>query len=308
MKIQSKVLVVGDVMIDRYWMGMANRLSPEAPVPVVNVSEKNDRLGGAANVAANVASIGGQAGLLAIIGDDDNGRYLEDALAKQNIKSYLVRSDKSPTTVKIRVVAQHQQMLRCDFEAPPSISDVNAVLNEFSRIVKHYDVVIFSDYGKGVLSEVSQMIEICNRNCIPCLIDPKGNDYSKYRGATAITPNKSELRQIVGSWSSEEELITKASSLRDELKLDYLVLTRSEEGVSLFSSEGIQNIKATAKEVFDVSGAGDTVIAVMATLFANDCSFEKATYWANKAAGIVVGKFGTAVIDADELFSQVINE
>lgn len=308
MKIQSKVLVVGDVMIDRYWMGMANRLSPEAPVPVVNVSERNDRLGGAANVAANVASIGGQAGLLSIIGDDENGRYLEDALAKQNIKSYLVRSSESPTTVKIRVVAQHQQMLRCDFEASPSISDVNGILNEFSRIVKHYDVVIFSDYGKGVLSEVSQMIEICNRNCIPCLIDPKGNDYSKYRGATAITPNKSELRQIVGSWCSEEELVAKASSLRDELKLDYLVLTRSEEGVSLFSSEGIQNIKATAKEVFDVSGAGDTVIAVMATLFANDCSFEEATYWANKAAGIVVGKFGTAVIDADELFSQVINE
>lgn len=308
MKIQSKVLVVGDVMIDRYWMGMANRLSPEAPVPVVNVSEKNDRLGGAANVAANVASIGGQAGLLAIIGDDENGRYLEDALAKQNIKGYLVRSDKSPTTVKIRVVAQQQQMLRCDFEAPPSITDIKSILSEFSRIIKDYDVVIFSDYGKGVLSEVSQMIEICNRNDIPCLVDPKGNDYFKYRGSTAITPNKSELRQIVGSWSSEEELITKASSLRDELELDYLVLTRSEEGVSLFSSEGIQNIKATAKEVFDVSGAGDTVIAVMATLFANDCSFEQATYWANKAAGIVVGKFGTAVIDADELFSQVINE
>lgn len=308
MKIQSKVLVVGDVMIDRYWMGMANRLSPEAPVPVVNVSEKNDRLGGAANVAANVASIGGQAGLLAIIGDDENGRHLEDALAKQNIKSYLVRSGESPTIVKIRVVAQQQQMLRCDFEAPPSITDIESILSEFSRIIKDYDVVIFSDYGKGVLSEVSQMIEICNRSGIPCLVDPKGNDYSKYRRSTAITPNKSELRQIVGSWSSEEELIKKASSLRDELKLDYLVLTRSEEGVSLFSSEGIQNIKATAKEVFDVSGAGDTVIAVMATLFANGCSFEKATYWANKAAGIVVGKFGTAVIDADELFSQVINE
>lgn len=308
MKIRSKVLVVGDIMIDRYWMGMASRLSPEAPVPVVNVSEKNDRLGGAANVAANVASIGGQVGLLAIIGDDENGRYLEAALEKQNIKNYLLRSLTSPTTVKIRVVAQHQQMLRCDFEAPPSTSDVESVLEEFSRIVKDFDVVIFSDYGKGVLTKVSQMIEICNQNGIPCFVDPKGNDYSKYNGSTAITPNKSELRQIVGPWNSEEELIGKASSLRDKLNLKYLVLTRSEEGVSLFSSEGVQNIKATAKEVFDVSGAGDTVIAVMATLFANDYSFEKATYWANKAAGIVVGKFGTAVIDADELFSQVINE
>ena len=298
---QARLLVVGDVMLDRYWFGDTERISPEAPVPVVHVSKVDERLGGAANVARNAASIGAQISILGVVGDDEPGRRIEELLKAQGVKSFLQRDASLPTTVKLRVVARQQQLIRLDFEQTPTHEALLNKLEQFQSLLKDVDAVIFSDYGKGGLTHVTQMIAAARAAGKVVLVDPKGDEYSKYQGATIITPNRSELRQVIGRWKDEAELTLKAQELREQLKLDALLLTRSEEGMSLFTAAGVEHVKAVAREVFDVSGAGDTVIATMAVALAAKWPAGQAMKLANKAGGIVVGKLGTATVSLEEL-------
>jgi rfaE bifunctional protein kinase chain/domain len=298
---QARLLVVGDVMLDRYWFGDTERISPEAPVPVVHVSKVDERLGGAANVARNAASIGAQISILGVVGDDEPGRRIEELLKAQGVKSFLQRDASLPTTVKLRVVARQQQLIRLDFEQTPTHEALLNKLEQFQSLIKDVDAVIFSDYGKGGLTHVTQMIAAARAAGKVVLVDPKGDEYSKYQGASIITPNRSELRQVIGRWKDEAELTLKAQQLREQLKLDALLLTRSEEGMSLFTAAGVEHVKAVALEVFDVSGAGDTVIATMAVALAAKWPAGQAMKLANKAGGIVVGKLGTATVSLEEL-------
>jgi len=298
---QARLLVVGDVMLDRYWFGDTERISPEAPVPVVHVSKMDERLGGAANVARNAASIGAQIAILGVVGDDEPGQRIEDLLKAQGVKSYLQKDPSLPTTVKLRVVARQQQLIRLDFEETPTHEALLNKLEQFQSLLSDVDAVIFSDYGKGGLTHVTQMIRAAREAGKVVLVDPKGGDYSKYQGASIITPNRSELRQVIGRWKDEADLTAKAQQLRQDLKLDALLLTRSEEGMSLFTADGVEHVKADAREVFDVSGAGDTVIATMAVALAAQWSAGQAMKLANKAGGIVVGKLGTATVSLEEL-------
>jgi len=298
---QARLLVVGDVMLDRYWFGDTERISPEAPVPVVLVSKNDERLGGAANVARNAASMGAQISILGVVGDDEPGRRIEQMLEAQGVKSHLQRDASLPTTVKLRVVARQQQLIRLDFEQAPTHEALLNKLEQFQALLSDVDAVIFSDYGKGGLTHVTKMIAAAKAAGKVVLVDPKGDDYSKYQGATIMTPNRSELRQVVGRWSDEADLTAKAQALREKLKLDCLLLTRSEEGMSLFTATGVEHVKAQAREVFDVSGAGDTVIATMAVALAAKWPAGQAMKLANKAGGIVVGKLGTATVSLEEL-------
>jgi len=296
-----RLLVVGDVMLDRYWFGEVNRISPEAPVPVVKVERLEERLGGAANVARNAGSLGARTALLSVVGDDEAGRILGGLLAEGGIESGLQVDRQIATTVKLRVIGRQQQLLRIDFETMPTHEILLAKFHEFERRVVDCDVVILSDYGKGGLTHITDMIRLAKAAGKPVLVDPKGDDYAKYAGATVITPNRSELRQVVGEWSSEEELTRKAEALRQQLGLDALLVTRSEEGMTLFRAGETIHQPAQAREVYDVSGAGDTVIATLAVMLAAGQGWEQALRVANLAAGIVVGKLGTAVVSREEL-------
>jgi D-glycero-beta-D-manno-heptose-7-phosphate kinase len=298
---QVRLLVVGDVMLDRYWFGEVNRISPEAPVPVVKVERMEERLGGAANVARNAASLGAYASLLSVVGDDEAGRTLARLLEEGQIGAGLHVDAQIDTTVKLRVIGRQQQLLRIDFETTPSHEVLQAKLADFEGRVAQADVVILSDYGKGGLTHISEMIRIARAHDKPVLVDPKGDDWAKYAGATVITPNRSELKQVVGRWASDEELERKARKLRGELGLEALLVTRSEEGMTLFADNDTYNQPAKAQEVFDVSGAGDTVIATLAVMIAAGADWSEAIRVANIAAGIVVGKLGTAVVTREEL-------
>ncbi len=293
---QARLLVVGDVMLDRYWFGDTERISPEAPVPVVLVSKDDERLGGAANVARNAASIGAKISILGVVGDDEPGRRVEELLKAQGVNSYLQRDPSLPTTVKLRVVARQQQLIRLDFEKAPTHEALLNKLEQFQSLLPEVDAVILSDYGKGGLTHVTKMIAAARAAGKVVLVDPKGDDYSKYEGASIITPNRSELRQVVGRWQDEADLTARAQALREKLKLEALLLTRSEEGMSLFTAQGVEHVKADAREVYDVSGAGDTVIAAMAVALAAKWPAAQAMKLANKAGGIVVGKLGTATV------------
>lgn len=298
---QVRLLVVGDVMLDRYWFGEVSRISPEAPVPVVKVARMEERLGGAANVARNAASLGAQTTLLSVVGDDDAGRALHRLLAEGEIAADLQIDRDIDTTVKLRVIGRQQQLLRIDFETTPSHEILQAKLAEFERRLADCDIVILSDYGKGGLTHISEMIALARAAAKPVLVDPKGDEWEKYAGATVITPNRSELRDVVGRWSSEAEMFAKADKLRGELGLEALLVTRSEEGMTLFADGQIFHQAAQAREVFDVSGAGDTVIATLAVMLAAGEDWAEAIRVANIAAGIVVGKLGTAVVTRDEI-------
>jgi len=298
---KTRLLVVGDVMLDRYWFGDTHRISPEAPVPVVQVGKVDERLGGAANVARNVAALGSHATILGVIGDDEPGQRVTQLLKASHVDSQLEVDSQVPTIVKLRVIARQQQLIRLDFEEPPSDKALARKLERFEKSLADADVVILSDYGKGALDQVSLMIDQARAQNKMILVDPKGEDYEKYRGATVLTPNRSELRQVVGRWSSEEDLTKKAQDLRRSLNLQALLLTRSEEGMSLFTDAGVSHVKAQAREVFDVSGAGDTVIATLAVALAAKWPLEKAMALANRAGGIVVGKLGTATVTSEEL-------
>lgn len=298
---QVRLLVVGDVMLDRYWFGEVSRISPEAPVPVVKVERIEERLGGAANVARNAAAVGARTALLSVVGDDEAGRSLSRLLAEGEIDAGLHVDRAIDTTVKLRVIGRQQQLLRIDFETAPSHEILQAKLIEFEKRVAESDVVILSDYGKGGLTHIAEMIRLARAAGKPVLVDPKGDDYAKYAGATVITPNRSELREVVGRWSSEADLFARAQKLRAELGLEALLVTRSEEGMTLFSEGETHHQAAHAREVFDVSGAGDTVIATLAVMLAAGANWDEAIRAANIAAGIVVGKLGTAVVTRAEL-------
>jgi rfaE bifunctional protein kinase chain/domain len=302
---RAKILVAGDVMLDRYWFGDVSRISPEAPVPVVHVKRTEERPGGAANVARNITALGGSATLLAVTGADEPASALEMLLAAEHVKSSLHRDPELSTTVKLRVIGQQQQLLRIDFERPPSPRVLAAKLDEYERLVDGADVVVLSDYGKGGLERVQEMIAAARRLKKPVLVDPKGWDYARYRGATLLTPNRAEFREVAGRWSDEADLARRAQKLRSELDLEALIVTRSEEGMSLFTARESRHEPTRAREVYDVSGAGDTVIGVLALMVAAGLDLAAAMRVANHAAGIVVGKLGTAVVHRDELLASL---
>lgn len=299
---KARVLVVGDAMIDRYWYGAVDRISPEAPVPVVRITREEERIGGAANVASNVVALGGQASLLTVVGDDDASHKLEALVADTGITPHFGRDPELRTTVKLRVIGRQQQLIRLDFENIPKGEVLASQTETFRALVQNHDAVLFSDYGKGGLNHVSDMIAHARAAGKSVLIDPKGSDYSRYSHATVITPNRAELQHVVGDWRDEDDLRAKAQKLRTELGLQALLLTRSEEGMTLYDDQGELHVNAQAREVFDVTGAGDTVIATMAALVASGLSLREAMPLANRAGGIVVGKFGTATVSYAELF------
>ena len=300
---KARVLVVGDVMLDQYWFGEVSRISPEAPVPVVRIGRMEERPGGAANVARNAAALGAQVDLLAVVGEDDPGASLGRLLAAEGVRAHLTRDTTLNTTVKLRVVGRQQQLLRIDFENLPAADALEAKLADFESRLTGADVVILSDYGKGALTHVDRMIQAALAAGKPVLVDPKGDDYDKYRHATLLTPNRSEFREVVGSGKSDADFRMRGQRLRESLALGALLVTRSEEGMSLFLPDQVLDVPAVAKEVFDVSGAGDTVIATLGVILAAGAPLTEAVRWANKAAGIVVGKLGTAVVHPDELFA-----
>jgi rfaE bifunctional protein kinase chain/domain len=298
---RATVLVVGDVMLDRYWFGDVNRISPEAPVPVVLVKRTDERPGGAANVARNITALQGNASLISVVGNDEAGESLGRLLDREGVKHTLHRDPELSTTVKLRVIGQQQQLLRIDFERMPSHEVLASKLDAFERQVDAADAVVLSDYGKGGLAHVARMIEAARRHGKPVLVDPKGSDYARYRGATLLTPNRSEFREVAGRWTDEADLERRAQKLRAELDLEGLIVTRSEEGMSLFTAKETWHEPTRAREVYDVSGAGDTVIGVLALMVAAGSDLHAAMKVANHAAGIVVAKLGTAVAHREEL-------
>ena len=298
----ARVLVVGDAMLDRYWFGAVERISPEAPVPVVRVNREEERLGGAANVALNVKTLGAQATLLTVVGDDEPARTLRRLLERDGVATVLGQDPNLYTIVKLRVIGRSQQLLRIDFENQPDHEVLAAMLADFERALPEHDAVLFSDYGKGGLTHLPRMIQSARRAGKPVLVDPKGRDWSRYAGATVVTPNRAELAQVVGDWGDEAALEARAEAARAEYGLQGLLLTRAEEGMSLFDAAGHVRVEAEAREVFDVTGAGDTVIATLAALLACGLTLREAMPIANRAGGIVVGKFGTASVSYEELF------
>src|SRR5688572_602911 len=291
-------------MLDRYWFGDVSRISPEAPVPVVLIKSEDERLGGAANVAWNCKDLGARIRLLSVTGKDEPGAKLAQLLKKKGIDASLHRDAKLDTTLKLRIIGRRQQLLRIDFEKPPSREVLASKLEEFKQALPECDVVILSDYGKGGLAHIAEMIRSARRAGVRVLIDPKGDDYARYKGASVITPNVAELREVVGRWDGEADLKRRAQALREKLGLEALLLTRGEDGMTLFSKSSIKTIAAEAREVFDVTGAGDTVIAALAVMLATGASLENAMRVANRAAGIVVGKLGTATATPAELFGK----
>ena len=302
---KARILVVGDVMLDRYWFGEVNRISPEAPVPIVKIERDRTKEtpGGAANVAVNAAALGASVALLSVVGDDEPGGKLAELLQKAGVDASLHRDKEIATTVKLRVFGRQQQMLRLDFETPPSHEVLLDKLADYRRIIADRNVIILSDYAKGGLTHIAQMIELARAQGKAVLVDPKGDDYSRYRGATIVTPNRSELCEVVGRWKSEDELTAKAQALREALDLQALLVTLGEDGMTLYESGRVRHEKARAREVFDVSGAGDTVIATLGVMLGAGMPLHDAVATANSAAGIVVGKLGAATVHPEELIA-----
>lgn len=300
---RCRVLVVGDVMLDRYWFGAVERISPEAPVPVVRVTSEQERVGGAANVALNVKTVGGSVTLLSMVGQDEPATRLRQLLEQHGVNTVLGQDPGMQTIVKLRVIGRNQQLLRVDFEREPDHEILAQMLGDYEKALGEHDVVLFSDYGKGGLAHIPRMIEMARAAGKPVLVDPKGSDYARYAGATVITPNRAELMQVIGSWQNEAELVCKAEALRVKLNLQALLLTRSEEGMTLFEEGRVSNVHAQAREVADVTGAGDTVIATMALMLACGLTLAQAMEHANRAGGLVVAKFGTATLTYEELFA-----
>ena len=299
---QVRVLVVGDVMLDRYWFGEVERISPEAPVPVVHVGKREDRLGGAANVARNAAALGAQVTVAGIVGRDEPGAVVHAMLNDAGIVPALIDDDpEHPTTLKMRVLGRQQQMVRVDFEVKPSQACVQALTEQVQGLLAQHDVVVLSDYDKGTLAQVSLLIDCARAQGLAVLVDPKGVDYARYRGASLVTPNRSEMQQAVGYWRDEEDLNARAQQLRTQLALEALLVTRSEQGMTLFTEDSRDHVDALAHEVFDVSGAGDTVLATLAVVRGTGASWRQAMQWANRAGGIVVGKLGTSTVTVEEL-------
>ena len=305
---QAAVLVVGDVMLDRYWHGGTSRISPEAPVPVVKVEQIEDRPGGAANVALNIAALGAPALLVGVTGRDEAAHSLTDSLHAVGVQAHFQRIDEQPTIVKLRVMSRHQQLLRMDFEEPFN-TDAEALAAEVDALLDGVKVLVLSDYGKGALKNHQALVQMARSKGIPVLADPKGKDFSIYRGASLITPNLNEFEMIVGHCADEAELVSRGAKLMHELELGALLVTRGEHGMTLLRPDhGPLHLPARAREVFDVTGAGDTVISTLAAALAAGEELPSAVGLANLAAGIVVGKLGTAAISAPELRRAVQRE
>jgi rfaE bifunctional protein kinase chain/domain len=299
---KARVLVVGDVMLDRYWYGDAARISPEAPVPVVLLEREEERPGGAANVARNCAALGARTRLLSVVGRDAAGERLARLLKREGVALGLHRDPTVRTTQKLSVVHRKHQLLRIDMETPPSREVLATKLADFRKALPGCDAVLLSDYGKGGLAHIATMIRAGRKAGKHVLVDPKGEDYSRYQGATLVTPNLAELRMVVGRWKDERDLARRAQALRGRLGLEGLLLTRGEEGMTLYRRGATLHVRAERREVSDVTGAGDTVIAALAVMLAAGESMESAVRIANRAGGIKVTKFGTAVVTPRELF------
>lgn len=305
---QAKVLVLGDVMLDRYWFGATDRISPEAPVPVVKVQQREDRAGGAANVAMNIASLNVPVTLHGLVGQDDAGKALDALLNAHCIENHCVAVGSHPTITKLRILSRHQQLLRLDFEEGFHNLDSQELLAKLQAEITAYGALILSDYGKGTLNAVQQMIQIARQANVPVLIDPKGTDFERYRGATLLTPNMSEFEAVAGKCGSDDEIVEKGLKMIADYDLSALLVTRSEKGMTLLRpNQPAFHLPTQAKEVYDVTGAGDTVISVLATAMADGRSLEEACYLANAAAGVVVGKLGTSTVTPVEL-EQAIHQ
>ncbi len=299
---QARVLVVGDLMLDRYWYGSTSRISPEAPVPVVHVGESEERPGGAGNVALNIASLGGHSDLIGLVGADEAAEALARRLESAGVRCHFETAPGMPTVTKLRVISRHQQLIRLDFEDGFHAVDTTALQQRYQALLAECDAVILSDYGKGTLNAVQALIIAARAAGKPVLVDPKGQDYTIYRGATLITPNSSEFEAVVGHCKNDEELVSKGEQLCAELQLDALLVTRSEKGMTLLrKGQAALHLPTKAQEVYDVTGAGDTVIATLAAALAAGVEMGEATALANLAAGVVVGKLGTATATVSEL-------
>lgn len=299
---QARVLVLGDLMLDRYWHGDTSRISPEAPVPVVLVGEAEERAGGAGNVALNIAALGASARVMGLTGDDEACRALEDILHTAEVECRFSKLPDCPTVTKLRVLSRHQQLIRLDFEDGFASYQSDDLLRQFEQQLEGMGAVILSDYGKGTLRDSQLFIAAARNKQIPVLVDPKGNDFERYRGATLITPNLSEFEAVVGSCRTDEDVVSKGMALIEQLELDALLVTRSERGMTLLRRDReALHLPTHAKEVFDVTGAGDTVISIMGAALAAGEDLAEATAWSNLGAGVVVGKLGTATVNVDEL-------
>lgn len=299
---RARVLVIGDCMLDRYWSGGTSRISPEAPVPVVHVQSSEERPGGAANVALNIATLGAKATLMGYIGQDETGQSLERLLQAKGVNTHFITLPQAPTITKLRVLSRNQQLLRLDFEQGFNGQDHSQLLDNFGAVLAEHDVVIISDYRKGTLERARELIQMAKAAGKPVVVDPKSTEFMDYQGATVITPNLSEFSAAVGSWQTEEELIQKGRALMQRCDLDNLLITRSEHGMTLLSGhQPPVNLPTRAREVFDVTGAGDTVVAVLAAAMATGLALEQSMALANLAAGIVVAKVGTATVTVAEL-------
>ncbi len=306
---KAQVLVVGDLMLDRYWYGPTSRISPEAPVPVVKVAGVEDRIGGAGNVALNVAALGAGASIVGIVGMDEAAKALKTRLDSAGIFSDFHVSDDKPTITKLRVISRQQQLLRLDFEEPFDAADAEKLTNRVKALLPNVGVLILSDYAKGALQNPQPLIQAARAAAVPVLIDPKGTDFERYRGATLMTPNLSEFEAVVGKCETEQSLIEKGMALLKELDMDALLVTRSEQGMTLIRPDMPElHLPAKAQEVFDVTGAGDTVISVLGAALAAKSPMPEAVAMANIAAGIVVAKLGTATVSMPELRRAVQQE
>ena len=296
----NRVMVVGDAMLDRYYFGSVTRISPEAPIPIVKVNRVEDRLGGAANVANNLAHLTAVTSLMSITGVDEPGLALANKLREYDIAPFISKDPYGTTTLKLRTVVGGHQVSRTDFDSKPSTTTQIGLLNQFERLYQDYDVVVFSDYNKGTLGYIERMIQLCNESNIKTIVDPKGKDWEKYSGCYMITPNEKELQDAIGVWKDDGELTRNVKELMAAFNITQVLLTRSERGMTLFN-QFQTHYKTEAKSVVDVTGAGDTVVATMAWALANNYSLNKSIELANKAAGIVVSKLGTSVVSHDEL-------
>jgi D-beta-D-heptose 7-phosphate kinase/D-beta-D-heptose 1-phosphate adenosyltransferase len=297
---KAKILIIGDVMLDRYWTGPTARISPEAPVPVVRVVDMEDRPGGAANVAINAATLGAQVVLIGMTGKDEAAQILNDRLAAMNVTCEFVKVASQDTITKLRIMSRNQQLLRLDFEKSFATDDKSELLAKFEERVQQTDVVVLSDYSKGCLSDPQSLILLARKYNKPIIVDPKGSDFSRYKGATLLTPNLSEFEGEMGFYESEDELFNYAQALKQKCDLDAVLVTRSEKGMSLYQDQ-VYHLPAHAKEVYDVTGAGDTVISTLACCIAVGLPLERACQFANHAASVVVGKLGTSTVSTTEL-------
>lgn len=298
----GRVIVVGDVMLDRYWHGSTNRISPEAPVPIVKVEQDEFRAGGAGNVALNIASLGGQTELIGLVGRDEAGTLLKERLSESGVSCRFIEAPTHPTITKLRIISRHQQLIRLDFEESFAAIDSASVQGALQAALAGSGAVVLSDYGKGTLTQVGTLISAAREHGVPVVVDPKGTDFERYRGATVITPNLSEFEAVVGHCADDATLVARGEVLRESLGLEAVLVTRSERGMTLLQ-RGAEplTLPARARDVFDVTGAGDTVVALLGLGLASGQSLPQAMMLANVAAGIVVGKLGTASVSPDEL-------